>query len=262
MNTRSLLSSMVLVLTLLAWTAGAPMASAQTAEEVVDLNIKAIGGLDAIKAVKSVSRKGTVALSGMIGEMKGTAERIVIPGKKAYSTMETDMFSQKSGYNGTDAWSEDMMQGLRKKLEGSEAEQIIGQTQLNALAAAKLEGAEEVALKKLDDETIDEAEHYVLQVVNEGGTEPKIYVDKKTCLITQMVITTENPQMGGEITIIIKYSDYEEHGGVKLAKTESVDVADGMMEITTTFNETEVNGDVDESIFDMPTSDSPSSETP
>lgn len=250
MSVRIVSRSLVVVLAVLAWMLCAPTAAAQTADEIVELNIKAIGGPDAIKALKNVSRKGTVTLDGMMGYAEGTTEQVIIYGKKAYLSWESDIFTQKWGYNGAEAWSDDMTQGLRK-IEGTDAEYIIGQS-------AKLDSTGEESLKKLDDETVDEAEQYVLQGVNDaGGSAAKIYIDKKTCLLTQLVVTQDSPEFGGEVAIVLGYSDYEEHGGVKLAKTETVNLGDGMIEVTMTYNDTKVNSDVDESIFEMPGSDTP-----
>ncbi len=244
MSVRFVSRSLVVVLAVLAWTVCAATATAQTAEEIVELNIKAIGEPEAIKALKNVSRKGTMTLDGMMGFTEGAAEQVIIYGKKAYVSWEG---MQSWGYNGTEAWSDDMMQGLRK-IEGTDAEYIIG-------LSAELASAGDESLERLDDETVNEAEHYVLQGVNDDGA--KLYIDKKTCLLTQVVITQDIPDFGGEVAIVLGYSDYEEHGGVKLAKTETINVGDGMIEITTTYNSTTVNGDVDESIFEMPGSDTP-----
>ena len=157
MSVRFVSRSLLAVLAALAWTVCAPTATAQTVDEILELNIKAIGGPDAIKALKNVSRKGTMTLDGMMGYAEGTAEQVIIYGKKAYLSWEG---IQSWGYNGTEAWSEDMMQGLRK-IEGTDAEYIIGQS-------AKLDSTGEESLKKLDDETVDEVEHYVLQGVNDA----------------------------------------------------------------------------------------------
>ncbi len=250
MSVRFVSRSLVVVLAVLAWTLCGPTATAQTADEIVELNIKAIGGPEAIKALKNVSRKGALTLAGIMGNAEGTTEQVIVYGKKAYLSWESDMLIQKWGYNGAEAWLDDMAQALRK-IEGTDAEYIIGQT-------AAPGTMQDESLKRLDDETVGEAEHYVLQGVNDAGeTGGKVYIDKKTCLLTQLVVTQDSPEFGGEVTIVLGYSDYEEHAGVKLAKTETVEVGEGMIEVTMTYSSTKVNGDIDDSIFEMPGSDTP-----
>lgn len=237
----------------------AATASAQTVDEIIDLHVRALGGLDAIKAVKSIQRKGDASLGGMAGDMVGTMEIAIVPGKKYCQNIVFDIGSSKAGYNGTDAWAEDTTQGLRK-VSGPEAQSIIDRSMIDLLVAVKLGGAPGVVLTKLDDETVNESEHYVLQVSTELGAEGpsgKIYVDKKTHLKTQRIVKQDNPQLGGEITIVTSTSDYEEYGGVKLPKREKIDIGNGMLEFEFTFTETKVNEELDERIFDMPKSDTP-----
>lgn len=231
-------------------------ASAQTPDEIIDLHIKALGGLDAINAVKSIQRKGDASLTGMSGDMKGTVESIIVPGKKSYQHMEFDMFTQKSGYNGTDVWIEDMMQGLRK-VEGPEARQAITRADIDPLVALKLKPVPGIELSKLDDETVNDSEQYVIQASVMGAPAAKVYVDKKTHMITRMTVTQDNPQMGGEITIAVSVSGYEDHGGLMLPKTQKMDIGDGMIEIEMTYNETKVNEELDHAIFDMPKPETP-----
>lgn len=225
-------------------------ASAQSADEVVDAHIKALGGLDAINAIKSLDRSGEANLSGMMGEMSGTTRLVLIPGKKAYTEMETDMFSQKGGYDGETAWSEDMMQGLRK-LEGEEADQIMAQLVLDALVGYKSDPSGST-IEKSTDEKVGEADHHVLVLTPAGSDTPlTIYVDKATNLISQTKVTQNSPQMG-EMQITISTSDYAEHNGVKLAGKTSIDIADGMMTIEYVYTHTVVNGEIDQTLFSMP----------
>jgi len=55
----------------------------------------------------------------------------------------------------------------------------------------------------------------------------------------------------GAITITAKSSGYEEHGGVMLATLTSLDIP-GAVTIDTTFTTTELNMEVDQSIFEKP----------
>ena len=63
-------------------------AAAQSADEIIDAHIKAIGGMAAIAKVKTISRTGEVKVGGMMGDMAGTAKQIIVLGKKAFSEMD------------------------------------------------------------------------------------------------------------------------------------------------------------------------------
>lgn len=240
------------------WAVCIPAATAQTADELVDQHIKALGGTKALKAVKSIHFKGKLDLGGMMGDMTGTVETIVMPGKKVYSAMDTDMFTQKSGYNGTEAWSEDMMQGLRK-LEGAEADNLKGQLYLPHPLAKSIYVSGEGStgtLEKVEDETLDGAEHHVIKSTGGGSPDTTFYLDKKTHLLTRAVLQQSDPQMG-EVTIVITYSDYKELEGVQVPYGEEMNIADGMITIKSTYDEVTVNGKIDQGIFDMPETGTP-----
>jgi hypothetical protein len=222
----------------------ASTASAQSAEEVIEKSIKAQGGRAALSGLKSLSRKGDVAVDGAFGQMEGTVEEIVVPGKKAMRAMDLAVFVQKDGWKGEVAWREGMM-GLQE-LEGEEANQIKQTAQLNPFLKLP-EGAK---IEKLDDETVDDVKYYVLQMTPKEGPEVKFFVNQESGEISRTTLKQNNP-MFGEIEITVENSAYEEFGPVKLPTKNSTLIGD-VLDIKTTYTETEVNGELDESIFDKP----------
>ncbi|GEM_PF-969531 len=230
-------------------------ARSQSAEEIIDAHVKAMGGVEAIKALKSVSRKGGVAVtSATIGEMAGVMELVLIPGRKAYQKMDLGVFIQSGGWNGDVAWQNGMM-GLQK-LEGRQADQIRSQAWLNALVSSRVLG-QEGSIAKLDDEKVGETDHHVLEITPpDGGPKLKIYVDKATHLIAQTKLKQTDDLSGAEMDVTIKESDFADYGGVKLPGKVVIELVGGPMgdlTLTTTYSETSVNGEVDQSIFEMPT---------
>lgn len=222
----------------------ASTATAQTAEEIIAKNIEAQGGRDALSNLKAVERKGEVSVDGAFGQMEGTIEEVVIPGKKAMRSMDLAVFVQKDAWNGKVAWREGMM-GLQD-LEGAEANQIKQIAALNPF----LKMAEGTKAEKLDDETIDDVVYYVIELTPAEGAAVKYFIDQKSNQIARTTLTQDNP-MFGEIEIVAELSDYQEFGPVTLATKNSVQIGD-VLEIDTTYTETKVNGEIDESIFDKP----------
>ena len=226
----------------------ASTASAQTAEDVIEKSLKAQGGRAALEGLKSLSRKGDVAVDGAFGQMEGTVEEVVIPGKKAMRSMDLAVFVQKDGWNGEVAWREGMM-GIQD-LEGEEANQIKQQAELSPF----LKMPEGSKITKVDDETVDDVAYFVLEMTPKEGPAMKFFVDKESGEIARTTLKQNNP-MFGEIEIVVVTSDYKEFGSVKLPTKNNTMIGD-VLDITTTYTETEVNGDVDQKIFDKPEEES------
>lgn len=227
--------------------ASAPYAAAETAEEVIEMSIKAQGGRDALLAVKSVKRTGEVFVDGQFGQMEGTAEEIAIPWKKAYQSMDLGVFQQESGFNGEVAWQSGM--GGIQEIEGEQAAQIKRGIALNPFMGLLDAGAK---AELLDNETIEDVEYFVVEMTpaEEGGTPVRIYVNKESGLIERTSLTTENP-MFGEVEIVVETVDYAEFGKVKLPTFQHLAVGE-VLEMDTEFTETLVDEEIDETIFDMP----------
>jgi len=223
----------------------APVAAAQTADEVIAKNIKAQGGRDALMKLKAVERKGTVAVDGAFGQMEGTVEEIVIPWKKARRALDLTVFMQKDGWNGTVAWREGMS-GIQE-IEGEDAQQIKQAVDLNPLVMIGERGTK---AEKLDDETIDDVACFVIQLSPKDRPVTKFFIDKKTDQIKRISLKQNSAQFG-EVEVISEPSAYEKFGPVTLPTKTKVALGDAL-KIETTFTETKVDGPVDEAIFEKP----------
>jgi hypothetical protein len=229
-------------------------ASAQTAEEVIAKSIKAQGGKEALLGLKGVQRKGDVAVDGAFGQMEGTVEESIIPGKKAFRALDLVVFVQKDGWNGEKAWRDGMM-GLQE-IEGDEAAQIKQSVRLNPFLATANDG--EAKVEKLDDETVGDVAYYVIQITPKDQPPVKFFVDKESGEVKRTTLTQNNPQFG-EVVITVEMSDYEQFGPVKLATKNKATIGE-ILEIQTTYTETKVDAEIDEAIFEMPKAEAPADE--
>jgi hypothetical protein len=223
----------------------ASVASAQTADEIIDKNLKAQGGRDALLKVKSLERKGKVNVDGPFGQMEGTVEEAAIPWKKARRAIDLSVFQQKDGFNGTIAWR-DGMAGIQE-IEGEEAMQIKQAVDLNPFVMAAQRATK---IEKLDDEKVDDVDYYVLQLTPKDRPPVKFFIDKKTDLVRRTTLSQNHPQFG-MLDVLVESSDYEPAGPIKLANKTKLQLGDAI-QIETTFTETKVNGDIDEAIFEKP----------
>jgi hypothetical protein len=228
----------------------ASTAAAQSVEELIEKSLKAQGGREALMGLKSIERKGDVAVDGAFGQMEGSIEEVVIPGKKALRALDLAVFVQKDGWNGTAAWR-DGMNGVQD-IEGDEAMQIKQSVMISPLMMIGQEGSE---AKKLDDEKVNDVDYYVLEVTAAEKPAIKLYIDKATDLFRRMTLKQNNPQFG-EIEVITETSDYQDFGKVKLPTKQKIELGE-VLKIETTFTETKVDGEVDEKIFEKPEEPAP-----
>jgi hypothetical protein len=228
----------------------ASTAFAQTAEEVIEKSLKAQGGKAALMGLKAIERKGDVAVDGAFGQMEGSVEEIVIPGKKALRALDLAVFVQKDCWTGEAAWR-DGMNGIQD-IEGDEAIQI---KQAAMVSPLLMIGQDESTAKKLDDEKVEDVDYYVLEVSAKDRPAVKMYIDKADDLLKRVTLTQNNPQFG-EVEIVTGMTDYADYGPVKLANKQTIAIGE-VLSIETTYTETKVDGEVDEKVFEKPEEPAP-----
>ena len=221
-------------------------AQAQTLDEIIEASLEAAGGREAMARITSVRQTGTFIMSTDYGDLAGDTERVIIPNQKFYQSLDSDLFQQTQAWNGTSGWQSDSMQGMTD-LEGQQAEILVAQTVLHVFLPYNTPGAPEY--RKLDDSEVGGRPHHVVGLSTET-LEFEVFVDAETKLVSHVSFEADVPPAGA-ITITAKSSGYEEHGGVMLATLTSLDIP-GAVTIDTTFTTTELNMEVDQSIFEKP----------
>lgn len=225
-------------------------ARSESLDEIIKASIAASGGESAIGKIKTLTRKGTLAIDAMGQTMDGSIESTIIPWKKAHQTMDIGGFMQMTtAWNGEVAW-EDGMQGLRELdgPEGMAARQAADG--INPFLGYKMSGADDVKMTKLEDELLDFYPHFVIEVTVGEGSPIKFYVGQDNHLITRMVTKQDVPQFG-MATITIDNLYYKDFEGVQLPTMTVMSMGD-MAKIEMSYSETLLNEEVDESIFNMP----------
>jgi hypothetical protein len=138
------------------------------------------------------------------------------------------------------------MMGLQE-LEGEQSLQIKQGVELNPFVMMEKQGAK---AEKLDDETIDGVDYYVVQLTPKEGPKAKIFIDKKSDQIARTTLSVNNPQFG-MVDILVENGDYADAGPIKLANKEKVTFGE-LFQVETKYTETKVDGKIDESVFDKP----------
>ena len=100
---------------------GAHAALAQTADEVIEKSLTAIGGRAALAKLKTRSMNGTITLSTPAGEIAGSVEILTAPPNKSRSLIKADLTALGAGplvldqrFDGSTGFVLDSLQGNRE----------------------------------------------------------------------------------------------------------------------------------------------------
>ena len=238
-------TGLILALSLLSY-AGA--ARAQTLEEIANGSLEATGGRDALASVESVRQTGTFTMSTPFGDLEGDFENLVIPNQKLYQSFDSDLFQQRTGWNGVAAWQSDNTQGV-VDVTGPQLAALVAQSSLHPFWDYGGSGPFAPAYSRLDDIAVDGRNHHVVQA-SWQGVDFRVLVDAETLLVSRIQFTNAVPGIG-PVTVTADASDYEEHGGVLWSATNTVEVQ-GAFRIDMRIDAVEINGEVDHSVFEKP----------
>ena len=223
-------------------------AQAQTLDEIIQASLEAAGGREAMGRITSVRQIGTFTMSTGYGDLDGDTEVLIIPNEKLYQELDSDLFQQTGGWNGTAGWQSDSMQGT-VDLEGQQAESLEYQTHLHPFLPYNTPAYSPAEFSKLDDAEVGGRSHHVV-AVSRGSISFKFFVDAETKMVSRIMFDTDVPQ-ARRVTITAEASGYEEHNGVMLATRSTVDVP-GLITIEARYTTVELNVEVDHSIFEKP----------
>ncbi len=218
--------------------AGFTTTKAQTADEIIQKHVTAIGGLDnwkkitSIKSIGSINAGGTeIPVTTIVLNGKGARMEVTMNGMTGYQIMTTK-----------DGWGYFPMYG-QKKPEAVPADMVEqlqdGLDVQGPLVDYKAKGNKVVYLGK---DQVEGTECYKLKVTYKNGKEETIYLDASNYYHIRTVDKIK--ANGKEEETIVNYSNYQKlPEGIVVAMTTD----EGMGAIT--FKTIEVNKPVDESIF-------------
>lgn len=213
---------------------------AQTAEEVINNYVTAIGGKDAISKIKDLTMTFT-------GEVQGANLEVVIQKKTP------NKFSQAVNVTGMGEVQKQVCDGTKVRASGMQgSEDITDPEKVKAVAmqAVIVPEAEYAAmgakLTYAGKEKVNNADAHKLEVTI-GSVKMTEFYDAATGLKVRQMITAETPM--GSQTIISDYSDYKDINGVKFAHKLSQDL--GMMQLALTASKIEANTNLADTLFEI-----------
>lgn len=200
------------VLCLIAANPGAEQAALPSARSIVDRAVKAMGGADAYKAVRSIRARGTVSIPSQ--KMSGTLEMFSArPNKALVRATMTGIGDLNEGFDGKTAWSMDPISGPALVTGRGLAERTI-----DAWFDAPLHGDDQVKqMTVVGTEVFDKRNAYRLKVVYMSGLEQSEFFDVDTGHQIGQEATRETPM--GSVPTRSMSRDFKKFGKLTLPTT-------------------------------------------
>jgi outer membrane lipoprotein-sorting protein len=231
-----------------------PTASAQqSANDVIERSLTALGGRAAHAKLQSRSATGTISLSTPAGDIAGTLELLNAAPNKTRMLLKADLSALGAGelvvdqrFDGHTGYVLDSLQGNRE-ITGNQLDNMQNSAFPHPFMNYKERGTSAELAGK---ESVGGRDAYVVVFDPATGSQVRNYIDAETFLPIKTVMKTDVPQLGQEVEQTTEFFDYKDVDGVKIPfrlKTSS-----SIQSITITLTNVEHNVKVDESVFVRP----------
>lgn len=225
----------------------APVASAQTVDELIAKNIEAKGGLAKLKAVKSSRATGKM----MMGP--GMEVPFVMMSKRPKSMRMEFTFQGMTGmqvYDGKTAWMSMPFAGKKEPevMPPDESKMIAEQADPDGPLMDYKEKGHTVEL--VGKEQVEGADAYKLKVTLKGGDVRHIYLDAETYL--EIKVEAKRMMRGTESESESYLSDYKEVGGMMMAHVVESGTKGSPQRQKLVIEKIELNAEIADSLFAMP----------
>jgi outer membrane lipoprotein-sorting protein len=231
----------------------ASSARAQTADEIVEKHLAAMGGRAALAKLTSQVATGTVAISAQGADFGGTIELSKKAPNKSRTLMKLDLSALGGSEmvvdqrcDGKTAFASNNLQGDRE-ITGSQLQNMLNASFPSPLLTYKEAGAK---LELQGKETVGGRPVFVLAFTPAAGPASKLFIDAESFLVARSVTKLDVPEAGGTIEQTTDIGDYRVVDGVKTAF--SVTVAGAAQTVTIALSKVEFNVPLDESVFSRP----------
>lgn len=231
----------------------APRAMAQTADEIIEKHLAAMGGRAALAKLTSQVSSGTIAIQAQGADLGGTIEI----SKKAPNKSRTLMRIDLSSVGGTEmvvdqrcdgktAFASNSLQGDRE-ITGAQLQNMLNASFPSPFLNYKETGAK---VELLGRETVGAKPVLVLQYTPASGPASKLFLDAETYVLTRQIVKLSVPEAGGEVEQTTDVSDYREIDGTKTPFL--VTVTGAGQAVTITLTKVAYNVALDDTVFSRP----------
>lgn len=232
--------------------ASAGAAVAQTADEIVDKHIAAIGGRAALSKLMSRVITGTITVSTPGGEFSGPIEVWSQAPNKLRTLINLDLSNFGAGkivvdqrFDGTTGYAIDTLQGNRD-ITGDQLEAMRNGFFPTPFLDYKQHG---LGVELTGKEKVGERDAFVLTIKPKTGPSVKNYIDATTFLMLRQVVTLDVPPVG-PFEQTTDFSDDKDVDGVKIP--HKLVSSSTLQTFTVTVSKVEHNGALDQTQFAKP----------
>lgn len=245
---------LVLLLSVVVAPAFVTSAATQTADEVIEKHIAALGGRDALMKISSRKATGTMTVQTPNGSISGPFEVYSkAPNKtRLYVVLDlapmgmNDKLTLDQKFDGTTGWALNTLQG-DKQITGNQLENMKNQMFPSSLLSYKTAG---VTVELLPNETVGGTSLIVLKLTPKTGSASKYYLDPQTYLVVRSTMSVNSPDMGGMIEQTSEASDYRVVDGIKVPfRTTNSATGAVSQSATLVYDRIEHNTPIDDAIF-------------
>ena len=226
---------------------------AQSADEIIEKHIAAIGGREALGKLTSRVSRGTLALTTPVGELKGTVEVYNKKPNRTRTLVKVDASAfggteivNDQRFDGTTGYVIDSFNGSRD-ITGEQLEAMKNGSFPTPLLNYKEAGT---AIALANREKVGTSDAYVIQLTPKTGPGVKAFIDAESFMLIRTIISLNVPQLGGPIEQVVDFSDFREVDGITLPfATKSVNP---VQTIAATVTDVKQNVEIDDSSFVKP----------
>ena len=229
------------------------MASAQTADEVIEKSIAALGGRAAHAKIKTRRVTGSIVLGTPAGDIKGSIEVTNALPNKTRSVIKADLSALGAGeltvdqrFDGSSGYVLDSLQGNRE-MTGSQLDAAKNTSFPHPFLNYKDLG---IAAKISGKEKVGDREAFVVLFDPTSGPEIRNYIDAETYMPLRSVTKVDVPQLGQEIEQTIDFLDYKDVDGIKIPFR--LRASSSVQSLTITADKVEHNVALDDTLFSKP----------
>ena len=227
-------------------------ASAQTADEIAEKSLAAIGGRAALAKLKSRSMTGKMTISTDNGDIPASFEAVnQAPNKmRRLITLDLSALGAPSAtieqrFDGTTAYAMDSMRG-EVALSASQLENL-----KNTIFPSPLLGYKERGTKILlgGREKLGDRDVFALSVTPASGPVTRLFIDAQSYLPVRSVVTLDLPEIGSQEQTT-DLSDYRDVDGVKVPF--AIKGTSPVQSFTITMTKVTHNAEIDPALFAKP----------
>jgi outer membrane lipoprotein-sorting protein len=233
--------------------ASAHTASAQTADEILEKSIAAMGGRAAFDKIKSRSMSGTITLNTPAGDLPGTIEILNARPNKTRMLIKADLTQFGAGmleidqrFDGQNGFVLNTLQGNRD-ITGNQLDNMRNIDFPHGFLTYKEAGFKVTLQGK---EKVGSGEAYVVVMEPKAGSTIRQFIDAETLLPVRFMVKANVPELGTDVEQTTDLLSYRDVDGVKLPfKLTS---SSSMQSFTIDVGKVEHNVTVDEKLFVKP----------